>query len=194
MTVRCPGGAVRSGSVRVDTGPGQEHDRGRRVERRCLIGGQSVSRVLHDATRAALTGAACLTVGCASGTTTVTKTVTVSPAGHGPKVAHARRRTARAVPKRAFTFCDRNIRVRKATTTCGFATNLFYEYWASGEASVVRAYSPRVGHSFTASCGPLGPHGTVACTTPDRGEVRSRRARWTPIPKTPRGATPPTIT
>jgi hypothetical protein len=61
--------------------------------------------------------------------------------------------------------CDPNIRVKAATTTCGFAENVFYEYWRStedGEAPDVEAYNAEEAATYAAShTVSKGPHDTT---------------------------------
>ena len=47
-----------------------------------------------------------------------------------------------------LTACDANIRVKASTTTCPFAQNVFYEYWAGGSPSSITAYSPTSGEGI----------------------------------------------
>jgi hypothetical protein len=91
-----------------------------------------------------------------------TKTVTVS--APAPETAATRdaspkpdadsddRRTTPRRPKTVLTTCDANVRAKAKTTTCGFAENVFYEYWRWREyrevtdieafSSALRAFLP----------------------------------------------------
>src|SRR3954454_20578309 len=54
-----------------------------------------------------------------------------------------------------LTACDANIKVRAATTTCGFAQNVFYEYWRtslSDDPSSIQAYSAAGAQAFVLRC------------------------------------------
>lgn len=70
--------------------------------------------------------------------------------------------------------CDANIRVRRRTTSCALAQNVFYEYWNAPdrglEAEVeVEAYSPVTDRTYALTCRE-GP--SVICTGPSRLGVR----------------------
>jgi hypothetical protein len=136
------------------------------------------------------TSASGVVVACAGwlsacGGTVVTQTVT-SPSPRAASVAHgAGTRTSPrsgvsihkrlAVPSgrrpaSGFRSCDANIAARAGTTTCAFAENAFYEYWARQGASSLSVYSPATHSRYATHCS--SSSNTVACTTPDRGEVR----------------------
>lgn len=70
--------------------------------------------------------------------------------------------------------CDANIEVKQSTTTCPFASNVFYEYWSSGEKHVIRAYSPAADRVFTTRCAARAA--VIACKTGDGGVVRFSQA------------------
>jgi hypothetical protein len=92
------------------------------------------------------------------------RTVTVTaPRRATPAHRHARRRTAprraatptrRAAPVTPHTMCDPNIRIRTATTTCPFAENTFFAFWAHEmePALPLIAYSPAAHRSFALDC------------------------------------------
>jgi hypothetical protein len=44
------------------------------------------------------------------------------------------------------------VRVKAATTTCGFAENVFYEYWHSGEGTAIKAFSAAIGTFLAVHC------------------------------------------
>jgi hypothetical protein len=70
-----------------------------------------------------------------------------------------------------LTACDGNIQVKAATTTCGFAQNVFYEYWKaaqSGQASSIDAYSPASGRTYTLTC---ARRTSITCRADDGGYV-----------------------
>jgi hypothetical protein len=100
-------------------------------------------------TRYALSAAAVVIAVAASGcggthaakTVTVTTTTTAARATTSPAAAHKPSRKARV---RAMRSCDANIRVKRATTSCGFAENVFYAYWLNQEEPGVFADSPGV--------------------------------------------------
>jgi hypothetical protein len=98
------------------------------------------------------------------------RTVTVheSPAPTSKKKApHAAARTS---SRAEFTRCDSNIEVKASTTTCGFAQNAFWTYWADNEASSIEVYSPKLGSTLSATCATASGH--VTCSTADNGVVR----------------------
>jgi len=101
---------------------------------------------------------------------TIVKTVKAKPAGHEARAPrHEHSRAASNVAAARFVACDANISARRTTTTCPFAENTFYEYWASGEASSISAYSPATQRTYRLEC----QHGTtVRCTAGDGAEVR----------------------
>src|SRR5207248_4751044 len=109
-------------------------------------------------------------------TTVATKTVTVTqtttpPAASAPATPRSAPPSHTQTPRRAFVSCDANIRARAGTTTCGFASNVFWEYWTNGEAGVISAWSPATKRMYSVTC-----HGDaiVVCTAGDGGEVRFR--------------------
>jgi hypothetical protein len=73
-----------------------------------------------------------------------------------------------------YTRCDANIAAKRGTTTCGFATNAFYEYWKSAKASDIKAFSPASNRIFATQC--TAAAGEVECTTSDGGVVRFSQA------------------
>jgi hypothetical protein len=100
---------------------------------------------------------------------TVVKTVE-APSAHAARRTGSKRKlqtTVRSAP--TFVACDSNISARNATTTCPFAENTFYEYWSSGEALSIRAYSPATRQSYRLKC---RGGTTVRCTAGDGAEVR----------------------
>jgi hypothetical protein len=111
---------------------------------------------------------------CGSSSTTATHTVTVqqratiadtpAPLTSTPDSAPVAA-VAPAKPISAFKRCDTNITAKKHTTTCGFAENVFYEYWQAGGARSIRAYSPATGKSYRLSCEQAGSG--VTCSAGD---------------------------
>ena len=106
----------------------------------------------------------------ACGSTQVERTVTVtaSQAGEpsvGPAPLPKRRRTVRvAAPLHA---CDQNISVKRFTTSCPFAQNVFYSYWLNetepgvfADRPGLPAYSPARGKMFYLDC---SGGRTIAC-------------------------------
>lgn len=127
--------------------------------------------------------------GCGGTSGVVTQTVTVTTHEHHAAVhrLHHHRQSARqtvgtttsAEPastsaEPAYTACDQNISVRANTTTCSFGENVFYEYWRSGEATTIRAYSPDTHASYSLTCTP--GEGAVVCTTATNAVVRFSQA------------------
>jgi hypothetical protein len=74
-----------------------------------------------------------------------------------------------------FEKCDPNISVRAATTTCGFAQNVFYEFFIEGVLfepnNAIRAYSPVSRQDYAVSC-TTDEDDRVRCVAGDGGEVR----------------------
>jgi hypothetical protein len=114
-------------------------------------------------------------------TATPTPTPTTSAAPRKTATARATRVRPKATktptPNRkqqypSFVACDANIRARAATTTCGFAQNVFYEYWYSWnylELSTFAAYSSAAGEWFDMTC---RGSTTIRCSASDGSEVR----------------------
>jgi hypothetical protein len=101
--------------------------------------------------------------------TTTVVTIVKHESASRTKTKAVRHRARIARKAAAFAACDPNISVRSATTTCPFAQNVFYEYWASGGASAIRAYSPATKATYSLTCS-AGVR--VECTTAGDGEVR----------------------
>ncbi len=102
---------------------------------------------------------------------TVVKTVPSKPATKTHKSSTKRHSDASRARSdaSAFVACDPNISARRETTSCPFAENAFYEYWASGGATSVRAYSPSTRRTYRLRCS----SGTmVRCTAGDGAEIR----------------------
>jgi hypothetical protein len=115
----------------------------------------------------------CPIVGCGAANERVERTVvtvvkTIPAPPHHARKASQRHQATRKLTS-AFVACDPNISARRGTTSCPFAENTFYEYWASGEASGISAYSPATQRSYDLNC-----HGgtMVRCTAGDGAEVR----------------------
>jgi hypothetical protein len=143
--------------------------------------------------RRLLIAGSCLTASAviaACGSSTQTKTVTVAAAQTTPVTtsveqpaaeSSAPKTSARRTPKTrasatkpkaaVHTWCDANIRVKTATTTCPFAENVFLSYWASTtyDGGPVSAYSPAANREFDLDCIP--GEGQVICTAGDGAEV-----------------------
>lgn len=80
--------------------------------------------------------------------------------------------TATATPKPSpFVDCDSNIRAREATTTCPFASNVFYEYFAATggypTAATVSAWSPAGKQYYDVTC-----TARIVCKAGDGAEIR----------------------
>jgi len=93
---------------------------------------------------------------------------------------HRRHRSlaVKALPKAtptasAFIACDANIRVRRETTTCPFANNVFYEFYEATlgiDASArIEAWSAASKRFYSVRC---SGYPSVVCTAGDGGEVR----------------------
>lgn len=118
--------------------------------------------------------------GATIATKTVTKTVVASAARHVIPRAHRRAPTpAAASPSPApapsgYRSCDRNVSARSGTTTCPFAQNVFYEYWKSGGAATVEAFSSATNATLRLTC--TTSRATVTCDTDHGGSVRFPQA------------------
>jgi hypothetical protein len=120
-------------------------------------------------------------IGC-GGTTEVVKTVTVErPASQDRTSAplrlkpkrHAQTSAAQQTAP-ALVHCDPNIQVKARTTTCGFAQNVFWHYWVSGESRALHVWSPAAQSTFATTCQRDGEH--VICTTSDDALIRFPQA------------------
>jgi hypothetical protein len=71
----------------------------------------------------------------------------------------------------AYTWCDANIRVKTATTTCPFGENVFLAYWTvqNYDDDGTSAYSPAAHRDFAVDC--TSSASRVVCTAGDGGEV-----------------------
>jgi hypothetical protein len=116
--------------------------------------------------------------GCGD-TTEVVKTVTVerpaaadrTPQPTRPEPRRSQRRAhspAERTP--AFIHCDPNIQVKESTTTCGFAENVFWHYWTSGESGSLEVWSPATQSTFATTCQSDGEE--IVCTTSQDGIVK----------------------
>jgi hypothetical protein len=101
----------------------------------------------------------------ACGATQQTRTVTVSAPAQEPAATADTSpkpdadsdggRTTPARPRTVLTACDANVRAKAATTTCGFAENVFYEYWRQieyGEVTDIKAFSSALGAFLHVNC------------------------------------------
>lgn len=120
--------------------------------------------------------------GCGD-TTEVVKTVTVerpaspdrSPQPSRPEPGRSRRVAPSPGPTEpAFIHCDPNIQVKESTTTCGFAENVFWHYWTSGESGSLQVWSPATQSTFDTTCQSAGE--LIVCTTSQDGVVRFPQA------------------
>ena len=116
--------------------------------------------------------------GCGD-TTEVVKTVTVerpaapdrSPQPTRPEPRRSQRHAPNPAPTApAFIHCDPNIQVKESTTTCGFAENVFWHYWTSGESGSLQVWSPATQSTFDTTCQSAGE--LIVCTTSQDGVVR----------------------
>lgn len=144
--------------------------------------GRSAARGLFSA---ALCVASLALTAC--GASIQTKTVTVAEQQASSVAATAEATPAQSTSKRTSrstkrsapagrTWCDSNIRVRAATTTCRFAENVFLAYWMSQnyDGAGSSAYSPAAGRAFALSCG--AGKARVTCTAGDGAEIVFSRA------------------
>jgi hypothetical protein len=104
--------------------------------------------------------------GCGEAPHTETVTVTKSaPATHAATTqTKLKPRASSAVRRRraALTACDPNVSAKATTTTCGFAENVFYEYWLAKEGTAIKAFSSAIGTFLAVDC-KTGVH--VTCRT-----------------------------
>jgi len=80
--------------------------------------------------------------------------------------------TRRRIRKTRLVACDPNIRVNAWTTTCAFAQNAFYEFWAAsaaGDASEIVAYSEASARWLKLKC---KAERIVRCTADDGSDIR----------------------
>jgi PASTA domain len=75
---------------------------------------------------------------------------------------------------RGYKRCDANIAAKAGTTSCGFAENVFYEFWSQGEPPSLRVYSPATRKAHELACAVEA--GDVTCATADGGAVRFAQA------------------
>lgn len=83
---------------------------------------------------------------------TVVRKVIVEQRARPHRHHHPPAPSTAATQSPVYAACDANITVRAQTTSCPFAENVFYEYWRSGGAGSISAYSPTTGSSFTLEC------------------------------------------
>jgi len=124
--------------------------------------------------RMALAALGVALAGCGTNTTvvrTVVRTVSTPSAVSAPTTTpDAGSATTTPADGHALTACDPQISVRAGVTTCAFAENVFYEYYTTGQAGPVEAYSPALGRMLHADC--TAGATFVDCTAGDGGEVR----------------------
>ena len=111
----------------------------------------------------------------APGEKPTTTRATTAPDPVIPKFQGPTKTVPQPKPVSRFTYCDKNIRARTATTTCKFAENVFYEYWTywHGDSLGVVAYSPVTRRDYAMTC---SEGSTVICKAADGGEVRFSKA------------------
>ncbi len=95
-----------------------------------------------------------------------------TPQAHKPKAQNGSRplRPASA----GYVHCDANISAKADTTSCGFAANVFYEFWSSGEGTALHVYSPATQKTYEVHC--TVREAKVACSTLDGSGVRFSQA------------------
>jgi hypothetical protein len=147
-------------------------------------------RELATASRLLALGLCVASVGVAAcGSSVQTKTVTVSapaqttpitsssneqsnPSASAAKTSKPKAHSSATKPKiSAYTWCDANIRVKSATTTCPFGENVFLAFWTNQnyDGVSVSAYSPAAHRDFAVDC--TSTTTRVVCTAGDGGEV-----------------------
>jgi hypothetical protein len=123
-----------------------------------------------------------LTAGALSacGSTQATKTVTVTTATppeptlttDAPPAQKKSAKTGRTLhAASAMRSCDANIAIKRATTSCAFAENVFYGYWNAQDQGddAFTAYSAATKRSYPMSC---TSGTTVVCRAGNGAEVR----------------------
>jgi hypothetical protein len=119
-------------------------------------------------------------------TATATASTTPAPVASGsstPRTARhhgdrkptaTTRATAGVTAATGLAACDANITVRAATTSCGFAENVFYAFHRDATPSdaqnAIRAYSPVSQVDYAVACA-TDDAGAVTCVAGDGGEV-----------------------
>lgn len=73
-----------------------------------------------------------------------------------------------------FVSCDANVRVKKRTTSCAFAENVFWSYWTFENTDSLDVWSPTVQETFRVHCAERGRF--VRCTTDSDGDIRIRQS------------------
>ena len=130
------------------------------------------------ASAAILALTACALSAC--GSTQPTKTVTVTTAAPRETTATTDAPPTRKKPAKtrrkvraasAMRSCDANIAIKRATTSCAFAENVFYGYWNAQDQGddAFTAYSAVTEQSYPMSC---TSGTTVTCRAGDGAEVR----------------------
>lgn len=100
----------------------------------------------------------------------VASSSSASPSGHkGPAP-----RSSSSAPPARYKRCDANIAAKAGTTSCGFAGNVFYEFWSQGQPPNLKVYSPTTGKLHDVRCAVAA--GNVTCITADGGAVRFPQA------------------
>ena len=89
------------------------------------------------------------------------------------RAAARRSATARApaAGTAGFAACDQNISARRGSTSCAFASNVFWAYWyftTTGQGTRFTAYSPANGTIYDVTCSGATP---VVCTTRTGAEI-----------------------
>ena len=112
--------------------------------------------------------------GCGSTTVkTVTERETVPQAAATVERAAAKpvsKSKATTKPSGKWVACDPNIDGLTPRTSCAFAQNAFYEYWAADERTTLRVYSPALGQSLSTRCTNIGFQ--ILCRAGDGGRAR----------------------
>ncbi|WP_320672909.1 hypothetical protein [Patulibacter defluvii] len=136
------------------------------------MGGTGGSRVaaLVAATLLALAVGGCAEQSPSRSTTAADGATADEPAA----VERGRPRRARPRPRVRYVACDANIRVRRRTTSCGFAQNAFFAYWRARDGGddrdEIEVYSPVTGRSSWLTCREATT--TVSCRGAGRVGVR----------------------
>jgi hypothetical protein len=100
---------------------------------------------------------------CGSPPVAETVTVTTTTAARATTTTAVHHKAHRKAHVAAMRSCDANIRVKRATTSCAFAENVFYAYWLNeqepgvfADSPGLPAYSPAVDETFYAKCSTAG--------------------------------------
>jgi hypothetical protein len=125
-------------------------------------GGSSVKTVTERETVSVAAAAARHTASDAGGEPATSRAVA--------RAARTRHAAARSRTRARWVACDANITVLRPHTSCGFAQNAFYGYWAADGSTPIDVWSPSTSRSYATDCTTTAAR--VTCRTSDGGRVR----------------------